>query len=120
MASIGFCLLAKRVGERRKSGPGTAEGDRPPCTSAARKGGDTAVPAKRGRLRPRRSSPCAGGPEQAPKLHADARRLAASVSRIGRRARPLAGTIGAHQAMVARRALRGRKGKRIVASLSYS
>jgi hypothetical protein len=68
MGAIGFCLLAKRAGEWRKSGPVSGEGDRLPCTGAQRrKGGDTSLIAKRGRARPRRSSPCARGPEQAPK-----------------------------------------------------
>ena len=48
MAPIGFCPAASGVGECRKSGPTMGEGDHPPCTSEARKGGETPMIAKRG------------------------------------------------------------------------
>ncbi len=67
MASIDFCPLAKWVGEWRSEGRSWGRGiARPALERSARKGGDTAMIAKRGRLRPRQSSPCARGQEQAP------------------------------------------------------
>src|SRR3546814_5806750 len=50
--AIDFCPLAKWVGEWRKEGPVMGEGDLPPCTKAQRrKGGETPMIAKGGRLR---------------------------------------------------------------------